>query len=629
MSFDVKALLLGFLFLLSCQRKPVPAKVPKDTIRIAFLSDVHLTDVRGALQDIGYKGVENPTKGNKAFIRTMEAQLHSTRLFNENYFAFLTALDDVVKKGIKLVALPGDFSDDGQPINVRGLNKILNAYSEKHGISFFITTGNHDPTGPFGEPGGKKDFMGARGQRQAIMSQEGMYTSKPGELPVIVSNDIREMGYKEIVDELSLHGFYPRKNYIYWETPYTEYTYDDYTFEQARAAASLDKRTYRIAGHSKPLPDVSYMVEPITGLWLVALDANVYLPKENGEGYHGASIGYNQTIEHKKHLIDWVANICSKADELGKTVIAFSHYPMIGFNDGTSEKMKQLFGERAFQAHRIPKDTVAQIFADAGLKIHVGGHMHLNDTGIKKTPKGNTLVNIQVPSPAAYKPAYKILEIADESTVTVKTVTLDSVPGFDEFFPLYKWEHDFLLKQNRADIWNEEVLTSKDYRAFTNFHLEELVRLRFLPSDWPPSLKELLLRLDGRQLYILSHLNTKDTGIDITKIGTDDELPEWKQALNMARNTLKDDSLDAFSKWTGQDMIADFYRFRSADELALADIPSERIAQYRTLIASLKKNTHPLLSELRLFADILGLQMQGEPSNNFTIDLKKGALVPN
>ena len=99
-------------------------------LRITFLSDVHMHDVYGEFQDNDYKGVQNPKNGQFATIRTMEAQLHSTRLFNENYFAFLAALDEVVKRGIKYVVLPGDFSDDGQPFNVRCLKQILDRYSE-------------------------------------------------------------------------------------------------------------------------------------------------------------------------------------------------------------------------------------------------------------------------------------------------------------------------------------------------------------------------------------------------------------------------------------------------------------------------------------------------------------------
>ncbi len=71
-------------------------------------------DVFGDFQDTDYEGIRNPRNGKFVTIRTMEAQLNSTRIFNENYFAFLAALDDVARRKIKYVVLPGDFSDDGQ-----------------------------------------------------------------------------------------------------------------------------------------------------------------------------------------------------------------------------------------------------------------------------------------------------------------------------------------------------------------------------------------------------------------------------------------------------------------------------------------------------------------------------------
>lgn len=54
----------------------------------------------------------------------MYAELISPRLFNENYFAFRAALDDAYGKGIRLVALPGDYSDDAQPANINGISTI-------------------------------------------------------------------------------------------------------------------------------------------------------------------------------------------------------------------------------------------------------------------------------------------------------------------------------------------------------------------------------------------------------------------------------------------------------------------------------------------------------------------------
>src|SRR5690606_18970000 len=136
--------------------------------QLAFLSDIHLQDVYAELDSEEFKGVFNPTSGKFATIRTMKSQLNSTRLFNENYFAFISALEDLKKRGIPLVVLPGDFTDDGQPMNVTALKKILDQYATDCGMCFFLTTGNHDPVKPFGGLAGKRDFLGADGAEQAI-----------------------------------------------------------------------------------------------------------------------------------------------------------------------------------------------------------------------------------------------------------------------------------------------------------------------------------------------------------------------------------------------------------------------------------------------------------------------------
>jgi hypothetical protein len=63
------------------------------TEKVAFLADIHLQDVYAELGSPHFKGVMNSKTGEYATIRTMEAELNSTRLFNENYFALYAALD--------------------------------------------------------------------------------------------------------------------------------------------------------------------------------------------------------------------------------------------------------------------------------------------------------------------------------------------------------------------------------------------------------------------------------------------------------------------------------------------------------------------------------------------------------
>ena len=54
--------------------------------RIAFISDAHIQNI-----------VDYPE-----LVRSMEVQVQSTRLFNENYYALIAALEDAAKRGITI-----------------------------------------------------------------------------------------------------------------------------------------------------------------------------------------------------------------------------------------------------------------------------------------------------------------------------------------------------------------------------------------------------------------------------------------------------------------------------------------------------------------------------------------------
>jgi 3',5'-cyclic AMP phosphodiesterase CpdA len=639
--FSVSKNSILFLLFIICNCTVLAQKQTKlDGVQIAFLSDVHLQDLFGKFSDNDYRGVLNPKTGKYTLLRTMASQLHSTRIFNENYFAFIAALDDIAKRKIKYVALPGDYTDDGQPIHVRGLEEILDQYRKKYGIEFFITTGNHDPVGPFAQESGKEDFLGKEGKSQPIYSKEGLY--KPNltiEQPVVITADIAKMGYLGITEGLKNFGFYPNEKYKFWATPFSAYTAENYSFEKASEAAKLSNRVYEVAPGYE-VPDVSYVVEPVDGLWLMAIDGNVYIPKKNAtadakdsKNYSEASTGYNNVLSNKKHLIKWVEEISAQAKKQGKTLIAFSHFPMIDFNDDASAEIKELLGPNKWQLNRVPVEEVAQTFADAGLKIHFGGHMHINDTGIRTTAKGNTLVNIQTPSLAAYIPAYKLLTIQKDNLVDIQTIAIDKVKGYNELFDLYKMEYQFLESQHTKDIWNKAILETKNYHDFTDFHLKELVRLRFLSDDWPSVFKDFFLHISASELLVLANIQS-DKDFDFILKNKESAAKEWAEAEQktnkiLAENNIKKQDLN----WTGYDFLVDFYRFRSADELALTDVGEKRAKQYKVLSQMFFENhkeetskEKPLQNQLRLFLIIFNKFMHEVPADHFSVDLKTGKI---
>jgi len=602
--FRISAIIILLVSLYSCKSQ----QTAKKEVKIAFIADIHLQDIFAKFEDNNYQGVKNPVTGQYANIRTMNAQLHSTRIFNENYFAFLEALNDIVKRDIKQVVLPGDFSDDGQPVHVRGLKKILNEYSQKHGLSFYVTTGNHDVVRPFSQDAAKTDFLGKDGKEQIISSSKNNFNKSKSELEPIITTDIKNWGYKETIQEMRDFGFFPKKTDLYWETPFSNNTYEQYNFKKAQKESVLEKRTYLIKNTNLFLPDASYLVEPIKGIWLLAIDANAYVPNEKLSGkqddahnFSGANTGYNNVLTYKSHLLNWVKKVSAEAKQRGKILIAFSHYPMVEFNDNASPELKQLFGADKMQLQRVPDEEVAQQFADAGIQIHFGGHMHINDTGVRTSAKGNTLFNIQTPSLAAYMPAYKILTIYSDSEFEVETIVIGKVPNFNSLFPFYQEEYAHLQNSKNEHIWNKEILKAKDYAAFTNWHLKELVRLRFLPEDFPADFLKSIVNLSGKDLL---KMNKKTSEID--------------QDLNLNSLDVSD-----FESWTGFDMIFDFYRLKSADALAFSEIGNKRLRQYELVCSQLNKSNDP---KLVLWAQIVLKTMNGEPSDHFKIDLKNNKI---
>lgn len=577
-------------------------KAQHKEVKIAFLSDVHFQDLYGNFSDHDFKGIYNPKTEKNTILRTMESQLHSTRIFNENYFAFIKALDDVVSKNIKIVAMPGDFSDDGQAYNLRGLHRILKDYKEKYGIRFYLTTGNHDPVGPFRKEAGKDDFLGEDGKPLGIYSNDGIGKTASK----IITKDIAESGYLEILNELKDFGFYPQKDDLFWSTPFSKNLVTDYSFSEALLAANYSKRMYEVEkGFS--VPDLSYVVEPVENVWIMAIDGNTYIPKNNKESsqnpqnYKGASIGYNNVLSNKKHLIDWVKNIASIAKQKNKTLIAFTHYPMVDFNDGASEEIKSLLGDKKWQLERVPQEEVAKVFSEAGIKLHFAGHMHINDTGSRKIGD-NFLVNVQVPSLAAYIPAYKILTIKSPDLMEIETQTLNNVPRFDELFPLYEKEFLALKKSKSETIWNDAILKTKSYHEFMLFHLKELVRLRMIPNDWPKDFIEKGRNLNGEDLLFLAV--NKD--------------------ISLAKEQLKQKGISykKFKNWTFDELILDLYKFQSADELAKQDIPKDRLEQYKVLEDLLAKNESQdlFINQLKSLFKILSYLSNGEPSDHFQVD---------
>ncbi|MCM2680338.1 metallophosphoesterase family protein [Echinimonas agarilytica] len=586
----------------------VPIADSNAPVKVAFITDAHFQDIFGDFELESFKGL--PTKTQRgvqhATIRSMAAQLKSTRLYNESYFALIATLNDLVQRNIKLVALPGDFTDDGQAVHVKGLATLLRHYTQTHGLEFFVIPGNHDPIRPFSVEGGKSDFLAGDGSQLSIYSAQHPKCLTENVTNIHCTNAIKPWGYPEIMAALSEFGLSPQPHYRHYETPFSFFQIDPI------AAVESRPRQFEIcesANHCLTVPDASYLVEPIDGLWLLAIDSNVYVPrakndpKADYDPFKGSSnAGYNALLRYKPQLVGWISDVVKRARIYNKNLIAFSHFPIAGFNDDADLEMAALFRADALQQRRSPTLQTSQALADTGLKLHIAGHMHINDTQVVRGRHGNTLFNIQAPSLVGYKPGYKLLTIQSPSIYEFETITLEQIDHFDQLFQHYEKEFNTLSEQNR---WNSEILEARNYSELTEWHLKELVRLRFLPKDWPAPL-----------VNYLTHSTSDDIRGLMQQCGYFDAPPLTKEM----------GAID------GLEIANDFYRLRNADHLF--DLPSHRRAIYQSLdnftltdsVCDRDSKYHTITVQLSNLFKIINKSMLSQPSDHFQIDLEHDRL---
>lgn len=577
--------------------KPEIHGMDASTPEVAFLADVHFHDVFSKLTEHPRQGAKLEVNGahKQVWIRSMSEQLQSTRLFNENYFVFKAALDDLVARKIKYVALPGDFTDDGQPLHLRGLVALLKQYEEQHQMQFFAITGNHDPVRPHTRESGDKNFLLDSGDTVSIYSKgHPKCLQQSGD--IVCSNDMLNLGYEEIMGQMAGFGFMPEPSYLLYETPFTRPEQPAISFEERHWNWCQGESCFR-------MPDASYLVEPVDGLWLLAIDANVYIPREPSDPkysvdpFKGSSnAGYNALLEYKPELIRWITNVVQRAQRYNKRLIAFSHFPMTDFDETSKGLMEAVFGKDKLQQKRIPRVKTSKVLAGTGLQVHVGGHMHINDTGKVVAENGNVLLNIQAPTLAAYQPGYKTLQISRSGKLKVDTVILSDVPNFDLLFPLYRQEHHYLTRIHAKNIWAKNILLSKNYEEFTEHHLKALVERRYLQKDWPVDLAQ--------------HLQRNTIG-------------ELVATMNCEMEGSKERVDDKYGALPAVEIAYDFQRLRSAD--SMANIAAKKLAFYRQIKVhlinqrcvsnkALRRKFIQLLSIIENFAN-------GDNSGNFILQL--------
>jgi 3',5'-cyclic AMP phosphodiesterase CpdA len=482
-------------------------------MKIAVVADVHLHDLHG-----GYGWIKEGS-GDIA-LRTFEDTMASTRAFNESHAAFLAVLEDIVSRGIRDVVLLGDYSDDGQPGAVAALKRILSSYEERHGLRFFATFGNHDCFGPATRHQAKW-LTNADGVDSVLISSDA---NAPA--PAVFQVGMLGMSTTDAVEAMADYGINRPDGVLHWETPFGDRN-------------ELEKR-YPAGGDAACL-DLSYLVEPQEGLWLLILDANVFHWQD--DAWQVRSNGaWDHVLEQRPYMLDWISDVAERARRMGKTLLTFSHYPALPLamlGEGNSRQTACT----PDWSKRMPSLASGQLLALTGIRWHFSGHMH-----VAGRIEHDGLVNIAVPSPVAYPGGYAAVT-CDYGDFDCEFVRLKDASGFDTAFAAYASQ---LQRTDKGSV-SEKALAAKDYGDFLHVHQKVVIASKHIRNDWPTALLE---SLDVPVVQLLGGLP---------------HLAGWLR------------SRPDFAELKLVQLLEDYYFVRSGGEETLRSLSMERVSFYRHL----------------------------------------------
>jgi hypothetical protein len=197
----------------------------------------------------------------------------------------------------------------------------------------------------------------------------------------------------------------------------SQYSYM-YIGSTTQKVANIDaggfKTIYENCGYSDALytdpSSLSYVSEPLPGLWLIAIDACKY--------WDGIPLSLMVGGSIKQETMTWILARSAEAEAKGKTVFGMMHHGIL--NHFKDEDI--LF--KGFVLDRW--STVSDSLMNAGLRIMFTGHFHANDI-VKKTSGNTFLFDIETGSTVCYPCPYRMITYLKDSALIISTNTITHI----------------------------------------------------------------------------------------------------------------------------------------------------------------------------------------------------------
>jgi 3',5'-cyclic AMP phosphodiesterase CpdA len=167
---------------------------------------------------------------------------------------------------------------------------------------------------------------------------------------------------------------------------------------------------------------LSYVAEPVRGLWLLALDSCLW--RKNRPGKHPVTDG-----AFSRRTVEWIERTLNAAREQKKAVIAVMHHGVAEHYPG-NKKYFDMYLVRNF-------DRIGEMLAGYGVRVVFTGHFHSQDITIRRYDSGRFIADVETGSFVTYPCPYRVVTVDRRQVMSIESrfiSAIRSMPrGFREF----------------------------------------------------------------------------------------------------------------------------------------------------------------------------------------------------
>ncbi len=217
---------------------------------------------------------------------------------------------------------------------------------------------------------------------------------------------------------------------------------------------------------------LSYVAEPVSGLWLLALDSCRW--KENKANHKPLTDG-----EFSEETLKWIENVLIESKKGQKAVIAFMHHGI----------WEHYPGNKKYYSRYIVADfeKIAKMLANYGVSLVFTGHFHAQDITLARFQDPESFIfDVETGSLVTYPCPYRIVDISSNQIATVRSRFIISIPSNENAFSEYaeKYCFDRSIKLVNAEL-KKYYVSAKD-RNLINSQIAKALMVHLAGDEKKP-----------------------------------------------------------------------------------------------------------------------------------------------